>query len=63
MMKTMNEKKSFDAVAASRQWKQAVAAEISGMTAVEKVAYFRSHSRILPVVAIHPEPPKVKAKG
>jgi len=40
MMKTMNEKKAFDAVAASRQWKQSVAAEISGMTAVDRVAYF-----------------------
>jgi len=57
-MKTMNEKKNFDAVAASRQWKQAVATETSGMTAAEKVAYFRNHSRIVPFVAIPPGPPK-----
>ena len=60
MMKTMNEKKTFDAVAASRQWKQSVAAEISGMTTVERVAYFRSHSRIIPVAEIQPAPPKGK---
>jgi len=56
----MNEKKTFDAVAASRQWKQSVAAEISGMTTVERVAYFRSHSRIIPVAEIQPAPPKGK---
>jgi len=57
-MKTMNENKAFNAVAASRQWKQAVATEISGMTAAEKIAYFRNHSRIVPLVAIPSGPPK-----
>ena len=33
-------KKKFDAVAASRKWKEAVAKETEGMTPEETVAYF-----------------------
>ena len=36
--------KSFDAVAESRKWKEAVARETAGMTAAERIAYFNSHS-------------------
>jgi hypothetical protein len=61
-MKTKTEKKPFAAVAASRQWKQAVAAEISGMTSLERVTYFRSHSRLNPVAAVTPPDPKGTAR-
>jgi hypothetical protein len=33
-------RKTFDAVAESRKWKEAVAKETAGMTADETVAYF-----------------------
>jgi len=58
----MNEKKTFDAVAASRRWKQAVAAETEGLTAVEKMAYFRNHSRMIPPATVKPELAKDKSR-
>lgn len=36
--------KAFDAVVESRKWKEAVARETAGMTAAERIAYFKSHS-------------------
>ena len=36
--------KSFDAVAESRKWKEAVARETASMTTAERIAYFNSHS-------------------
>ncbi len=36
----------FDAVAASRQWKQTVAETTAGMTMAERMAWFRSQSSV-----------------
>ncbi|MEQ1860742.1 MAG: hypothetical protein ABMA13_12480 [Chthoniobacteraceae bacterium] len=38
--------KAFDAVKESRKWKEAVAREIEGMSAAERVAYFQRHSSV-----------------
>ncbi len=61
--------KAFDAVAESRKWKEAVASETAGMTAAERMAYFRSHSSVAAIAAharnsddascvVREEPPK-----
>jgi hypothetical protein len=38
--------KAFDAVAESRRWKQAVAAETVGMGVAERMAWFRAKSSV-----------------
>ena len=38
--------KTFDAVAESRKWKEAVARETAGMSIAERMAYFRRHSSV-----------------
>jgi hypothetical protein len=38
--------RSFDAVAESRRWKEAVAAETAGMTSGERMAWFRRQSSV-----------------
>ena len=43
--------RGFNAVAESRRWKEAVAAETQGMTAAERMAYFRSHSSVPAIAA------------
>lgn len=43
--------RGFDAVAESRRWKEAVARETQGMTAAERMAYFRSHSSVPAIAA------------
>ncbi len=68
--KTKSEsERGFDAVAESRKWKEAVACETEGMTASERMAYFRSHSSVAAIAArarnsedascvVREEPPK-----
>ena len=46
----------FDAVAESRRWKEAVAAETQGMTAAERMAYFRGHSSVSAIAARAQQP-------
>jgi hypothetical protein len=41
----------FDAVTESRKWKEAVASETAGMTAAERMAYFRGHSSVASIAA------------
>jgi hypothetical protein len=43
--------RGFDAVAESRRWKEAVARETQGMTAAERMAYFRRHSTVKAIAA------------
>ena len=43
--------RGFDAVAESRKWKEAVARETEGMTATERMAYFRRHSSVEAIAA------------
>jgi|APTNR8051073442_1049403.scaffolds.fasta_scaffold32029_2 hypothetical protein len=38
--------RGFDAVAESRRWKEAVAAETAGMSIPERMAWFRSQSSV-----------------
>ena len=38
--------RGFDAVAESRRWKEAVAAETAGMSVVERMAWFRRQSSV-----------------
>jgi hypothetical protein len=38
--------RGFDAVAESRRWKEAVAAETAGMTIPERIAWFRRQSSV-----------------
>jgi hypothetical protein len=38
--------RGFDAVAESRRWKEAVAAETAGMSIPERIAWFRSQSSV-----------------
>jgi hypothetical protein len=39
-------KRGFDAVAESRRWKEAVAAETAGMSSGERMAWFRRQSSV-----------------
>ncbi|MEZ5384444.1 MAG: hypothetical protein R3F13_02895 [Prosthecobacter sp.] len=39
-------KSAFDAVAASREWKQSVSETTTGMTIAERIVWFRSQSSI-----------------
>ena len=39
----------FDAVAESRRWKEAVAAEVAGMSVKQRVAWFRRQSSVAAV--------------
>ena len=66
---TSDSQRGFDAVAESRKWKEAVARETEGMTAAERMAYFRRHSSVPAIAArarnpeepscvVREEPPK-----
>ena len=39
-------KRGFDAVAASREWKAAVATATAAMSIAERMAWFRNHSSV-----------------
>jgi hypothetical protein len=41
-----NETETFDAVAESRKWKEMVAHTTSSMSAIERIAWFRSQSSV-----------------
>ncbi len=66
---TSDSQRGFDAVAESRKWKEAVARETEGMTAAERMTYFRRHSSVPAIAArarnseepssvVREEPPK-----
>jgi hypothetical protein len=51
---------AFDAVAASREWKQAVAKTTAGMTMAERMAWFRSQSSIPAIRSLAKTPRRTK---
>jgi hypothetical protein len=62
--------RGFDAVAESRRWKEAVAAETAGMSVTERMAWFRRQSSVSAIrsqaaeagLSLHEEPPKYGGK-
>lgn len=53
--KTPETQRSFDAVAESRRWKEAGAAQTTGMSTVERMAWFRRQSSV-PAMRSQSEP-------
>ncbi|HCN76988.1 MAG TPA: hypothetical protein DIT13_07325 [Verrucomicrobiales bacterium] len=58
---SQTETAAFDAVAASREWKQTVAETTAGMTMAERMAWFRSQSSIPAIRSRAKVPRRLKA--
>lgn len=62
--------RGFDAVAESRRWKEAVAAETAGLSIAERMAWFRRQSSVPAIrnqalegdLVLREEPPAYRAK-